>query len=167
MTKTHDNASCSSENIGIGLLSTLLKEEGLNPATTKLVRHSINEKTGSVRLCYQKGFINDYQSVQERPVFHKCSHILVFMGERKGTTAVFLGLYEVKSEIEGDHTKRMPKGYPFPEEFKNNRYWYELDKSNAMNRFEERLKIEWGRATLAWCQNATNDKVILECPEFD
>ena len=166
MTKTHDNASCSSENIGIGLLSTLLKEEGLNPATTKLVRHSINEKTGTVRRCFQKGFIEDYQSIQERPVFHKCSHILVFMGEKKGTTGVFLGLYEVKREIEGDHSQKMPEGYPSPEQFKNDRYWYDLAKSDDMSRFEGRLIIEWGRGTLAWCQKATNEKVIIECPEL-
>ena len=149
---------------GVGLLSSILRIEGLNPSTTKLVRHSFNDD--SARQCYQKGFIEAYQSIQEKPVFHDCSHVLSFMGEGKGTTAVFLGLYEVKGEFEGDQSHRKPDGYPSPEQFINDRYWYDLVKSDEMSKFEGKLKIDWGKAAISWYQNATNDKVILECPGF-
>lgn len=145
-------------------LSSILKELGLDPETTKLVRHSYNDDIA--RECFEKGFIDAYQSIQEKPVFHGRSHVLSFIGESKGTTAVFLGLYEVRGEYEGNHQARMPEGYPYPEEYLNDRFWYDLRKLDDTSALEGRLKIGWGKSAIKWDQNATTGKEIIECPEF-
>lgn len=146
------------------MLSSLLKTIGLDPETTKLVRHSFNKD--NARDCYQKGFIEAYQSIQKDPVFHGSTHVLSFMGEEKGKTAVFIGLFEVRGEFVGDHQARTPEGYPYPDEFRNNRYWYDLKRLDDMHDLEGKLKIAWGDAPISWCQKATNDKVVIFCPTF-
>ena len=145
------------------MLSSLLRKYGLDPETTKLARHSYND----AKECIEKGFIEAYQSIQKNNVFHGRTHLLSFIGEPKGTAAVFLGLYEVRGEYIGNHQSRMPEGFPQPEAFQNDRYFYDLAKLDEMVSLEGKLKIEWGNSAKRWNQNATTDKVILECPEYN
>lgn len=145
------------------MLSSILKEFKLDPETTKLVRHSYHD----AKACIEKGLIESYQSIQKNNVFHGKTHVLSFMGEPKGTTAVFLGLYEVRGEYIGNHRSRMPEGYPQPEDFQNHRFFYDLAKLDDMALLEGKLKIEWGNSAKQWSQNGTTDKMILECPEYN
>lgn len=160
----------SGGNIGAGdkrkriMLSSVLERYGLDSGKTMLVRHALtNERAGN---CYRSGFIGAYQSIQEKPVFHDSTHVLMFMGENSGTTAIFIGLYKVKEELEGSPLlEKMPEGYPYPDEYIRGGYWYELDKVKAMEGLEGDLKIEWGKGgARAWHQVATNDKEILNLP---
>lgn len=146
------------------LLSSVLERYGLNPEKTMLVRHALtNERAGN---CFRSGFIGAYQSMQENPVFHDSTHVLMFMGESSGTTAVFIGLYKVEGELEGSPLlEKMPEGYPYPDEFIRGGYWYDLDKLKAMEGLEGELRIEWGKGgARAWHQVATNDKEVLNLP---
>ena len=147
------------------MLSSIIMKYGLKPENVKLVRHPLNNN--EARTCLNMGFIEAYQSIQTEPVFHGFSHVLVFMGERKGTTAVFLGLYKVNGEYSnGPFTSRMPEGYPFPAEYIEDKYWYDLERLPLMDGLKDELRIEWGR-TLAriWHQIATHDKVIIGIPK--
>ena len=146
------------------MLASIIVKYGLNPEDVKLVRHPLNNK--EARTCLNMGFIEAYQSIQTEPVFHGFSHVLVFLGERKGTTAVFFGLYKVNGEYcNGPFSSRMPNGYPFPEEYREDKYWYDLERLPLMDGLKDELRIEWGR-TLArqWNQSATNDKVVIGIP---
>ena len=143
------------------LLTTLLKEYGLNPKKTKLVRHAYSNV--KVRTCCGKGLLEAYQAIQPRSVFHKYTHVMVFLGEEKGTTADFFGLYEIKEELcGGPFITKMPEGYPYPEEYANDRYWYDLSRDKVVSDQLEGLTIEWGSAARAWHQVATNEKEVLE-----
>lgn len=161
MLRRNDSGNTSQR---ITMLSSVMAKYGLNPETTKLVRHSYSHT--DMRKCYEKGFLEAYQSIQKSNVFHGCTHILSFIGT-EGTSAVFFGLYEVLGEYMGNHQARMPEGYPLPEEFLNDRYYYDLVKVDSMADLEGKLKIEWGNSTIQWCQNATTDKEILECPKYN
>lgn len=150
-----------SENKSSMMLSYIMKEYGLNPKTTKLVRHSLNDK--EVKTCFHQGYMEEYQAIQKYHKFKNSTHIMSFIGEKTGTTAIFLGLYEVKGHYESNgHLEKMPKGYPFPKQYQVDSHWYDLKKIDVMSSLEGKLKIEWGKAVKQWCQNGTTDKIVLE-----
>lgn len=144
------------------MLSTVFYRYGLNPRDIKIVRHSYNNQ--KCRHCYESGFLDAYQAIQSKPVFNYCSYIAAFMGEEKGTTAVFVGLYEVKGSFTRNLTERMPDNYPFPEEYKADKYWFDLRKTSVMSDLIGKLRIDWGSAssTRSWCQEASKDKQVIE-----
>ena len=146
------------------MLSSIIEKYGLDPAKTKLARHSGNE----CKVCYEKGFIEGYQAIQSEPVFEKCTHVLSFIG-RSGTTASFLGLYRVDKEYKNeDFLRFMPEGYPYPKQYEVDDYYYKLTKLPLMSDLEGKLVIEWGLSTQKWHQWAKNDKEILSyTPEVE
>ena len=141
-------------------LSLLFNEYNIDPKVTKLIRHPLNNP--DARLAIEKGFLSTYQNHQSRKIFEKCENVLVFLGT-DGTCADFIGLYKVEWMVEGkDILKFLPEDYPFPEEFEQGGYYYNLVKQDTMADLEKRLVIDWGRGTKAWHQWATNEKQILE-----
>lgn len=152
------------ENNKTLMLSSIIEEYGLDPAKTKLARHSGEE----CKVCYEKGYIEGYQAIQSEPVFEKCTHVLSFIG-RSGTTASFLGLYRVDKEYKHeDFIRFMPEGYPYPKQYEVDNYYYKLTKLPLMSDLEGKLEIEWGLSTQKWHQWAKNDKEILSyTPEVE
>lgn len=73
-------------------LSDTLKRLNIEPKRTKLIRHSLNDD--GVRKCYEKGFLDIYQSIQSRNFFRNCDFVCSFKNE-PGTSAKFIGCYEV------------------------------------------------------------------------
>lgn len=142
------------------LLSTVLKGYGLDSKRTILVRHAVsNDK---VKTCIKKGFLDAYQAIQPEAVFSKYTHVMVFLGEKTGTTAVFYGLYEVTGELfGGPFISKMPEGYPYPEEYVNDKHLYNLVKDESVSAQLEGMVIEWGRGTRAWHQVATKEKEVI------
>lgn len=144
------------------MLSSIIEEYGLDPAKTKLARHAGIE----AKECYEKGFIEDYQAIQREAVFEKCTHVLSFIG-KEGTTAEFIGLYRVDKEYSSeDFLRFMPADYPYPEQYKVDYYYYDLEKLDLMAELEGKLTIEWGSATQKWHQWARNDKEIISIPDY-
>lgn len=144
------------------MLSSIIKEYGLNPKDVKIVRHSYNKT--DVRVCFKRDLIKEYQAIQKNRVFHNKTYILSFIGEETGTTAKFLGLYKVIEELQGHHQSKMSEGYPYPEQYEKDEFYYKLEKLNEMKPLEGKLIIQWGRSTKCWAQNGTTDKEVLNCP---
>ena len=141
------------------LLSTILKEYGIDIKHTKLVRHPLSKK--EVSDCYIKGMIEAYQNEQSKPVFDKCTHVLTFIGTAGGE-ALFYGVYEVKG-VETKHdkiVKKMPKAYPYPEHYEKAAYYYNLKKLDVMDDLKGRLFIEW-KNERSWAQWAETDKKVM------
>lgn len=140
------------------LLSELMRQAGLNPARCKLVRHSGTSK--ELLACLNNpAFFDAYQASQSRPVFDNCDYILIFIGE-SGTSARFLGCCQVngRKELSRD---LMPEGYPYPEDFMKADIFYDLNWTDLLKEYWNKLTIDWGKGTVAWCQNATNEKNII------
>ena len=140
------------------MLSSILKEYGIDIKTAKIVRHPLKKK--EVRVCQEKGMIEAYQATQGKPVFDKCTHVISFLGN-SGGEAQFIGVYEVKGCVTGDKKiKKMSKDYPYPDHFTKGGYYYILKKTDIMADLESVLFVEWP-GEISWAQWATNDKKVL------
>ena len=58
------------------------------------------------------------------------------------------------------------KGMEFPKEFpikpKNPpEFYYDLEKQDIMQEYEDRLIIDWGQGARNWCHNGTTEKEIV------
>lgn len=142
-------------------LNDILKRNGLDPKRVKLIRHSL--KHARCRVCYNAGFIDEYQKIQKENFFNGCDYVLSFIGE-PGTSAKFIGCYSVgKGKQINEFFK--PEGFPVPEMFTESVYLFELQSSDIISDLKDRLIIDWGKATMSWHQWATNDKVVLAIQE--
>lgn len=138
-------------------LNDILKRNGINPKRTKLIRHSLKHKR--CKSCYENNFIDDYQKIQSKNFYNNCDYILSFISE-PGTSAKFIGCYKVGVGIPINRTF-MPKGFPVPEMFIEDGYYFDIQPSEIMSDLKERLIIDWGKAAVSWHQWATNEKAVL------
>ena len=116
------------------------------------------------------GYLEPYQKLQNKGFFKDCDYILSFISD-KGTTAKFIGCYEVM-----DHTGHLgeksdlPSDFPCFEMLDNITYYCELKKVDKLGDLCDRLIIDWGKGTIQWAQWAKNDKPVLaihNLPRFE
>lgn len=138
-------------------LEDILRRNSIDPRRTKLVRHSLNHKR--CKVCYNNNFIDEYQKIQSKNFYDNCEFVLSFINE-PGTSAKFIGCYNV-----GDgnpiNKSLMAEGFPAPEMFLEDKYYFDLQSSEKLSDLKDRLIIDWGRSTVSWHQWATNEKVVL------
>lgn len=101
-----------------------------------------------------------YQSIQSPDCFKNCDTIITFLGT-EGTNGVFKGCYKVGGYSEFDYNI-LPNDFVWEYHPESNNVVYELTKLDLLSDLEDRLVIDWGKGTLSWRQNATNEKKILE-----
>lgn len=143
-------------------LNTLLREEGLDPAHVKLVRHQDDRHKGRPTL-YQvwRSEVDKfelYQRIQSNPRFTGAQALASFIVTPLGET-LFVGIYKV-----GNVTKA-PKGLIDPVTGKNvsGYYYYSLSLTPHLSDYRDRLVINWGPGYRAWVQNAgSKEKQIIE-----
>lgn len=138
-------------------LNDILNRNGIDPRRTKLIRHSLKHKR--CKCCFDNNFIDEYQKIQSKNFFKDCDYILSFISE-PGTSAKFIGCYKVGAGKPME-TTFMPKGFPVPEMFSEDVYYFNLEPIETMSDLKERLFIDWGKATVSWHQWAINEKVVL------
>lgn len=138
-------------------LSDILKRSNIDPKRTKLIRHSL--KHDRFKKCYEKGYFDIYQSIQDKNFFTYCDFVLAFISE-PGTSAKFMGCYEV-GKGKPVSKEMMPQEFPAPEMFIQDAYIFDLKQTDIMGDLKERLIIDWGKATVSWHQWATNEKAVL------
>jgi hypothetical protein len=141
----------------------LFKIYCLNPQRIKLVRHGNKELP--VLDTYHSNLekFESYQSFQGPNRFKNADHIAVFAPGR-GTSALFLGLwdvsgYDANEHLTDDHHAAI-KRFSFPSEWHEIITWYNLKRNPVLDEFSERLIIDWGGSTVSWIQ--IKDKEILE-----
>lgn len=125
----------------------------------KLIRHNLTKEEVAVN--YERGYLELYQSVQNRARFRNCDMVISFLGT-EGTNGVFQGCYRV-----GDSKPYIRA--QFPEDFtpdssmaEDKSMVYELFKIDLLTDMKDRLVIDWGKGTINWCQNGTTEKELLE-----
>ncbi len=148
------SANGEEEDVVIGFLE-LLSARGFvpDPKRVKLVRH-VGFDLESLK---REGWLETYQKYQSNPVFDKCSQIVVFIGE-DGTDARFVGIYDVGPHVPAREAP-LPPGCPYLN-FADEKYFYPLEKRGGFEDIEDRVIIEWGKATLQWAQWFTDREVV-------
>lgn len=138
-------------------LKDLLKVYGFYIEKVKLVRHPRSKK--EVKKCLELGFIDEYQSSQDRQVFKDCDYIISFLGGKERSAELY-GCYKINGSRKRSKAL-MPPNYPYPDHFKRGGFYYHLTRTELLGDLEGRLIVDWGKATKAWVQNATNEKEII------
>jgi hypothetical protein len=128
----------------------------------KLIRHQ--HSGWDLYQMMVEGHLDTYQKFQARPVFN-CDVIVSFLGTG-GTTSRLLGVYEVG---ESKLAKNVPTpDYPHHEKHSHlTDIFYELERLPGFEDLEQRVIIDWGKATRSWHQWLTpkDKKVIQILPE--
>jgi hypothetical protein len=134
--------------------NSLLKNAGIDPAETILVRHRDDDFVSGRSICalwkQTPSQFDEFQSEQaagNRAKFSRAKKWASFIGLRDGKT-VFVGIYEA--------------AYKTFDEARNADF-YALNKSALLSEYDGKLLIEWGDGARAWVQRANRqDKVVSE-----
>lgn len=137
-------------------LSDVMRNAGLDPKMVKLARHPLSDKR--IKFCYDNGFFELYLRTQGKKMFKDGQYILNFVGTQ-GTTGRFEGCYLVKG-VRSMEEITLPESFPIKPE-KPPVFYYDLEKTDIMSDYVERLLIDWGKGARSWCQNGTTEKEII------
>lgn len=107
--------------------------------------------------------MQEYQKIQKPNFFNDCDYILTFISEH-GTSAKFVGCFTVGSGSVATGSL-MKEGFPFPQMFNKEDYYFDLRECSLLSDLKNRLIIDWGKATVVWHQWATNEKEVLAIQE--
>ncbi|MGH9683809.1 MAG: GIY-YIG nuclease family protein [Candidatus Acidiferrales bacterium] len=142
--------------------NTLLREEGIDPAHVKLVRHKDTRYAGRLSP-YQlwlaaDGRLDLYQQIQRRPVFKGARLLASFVATPLDET-LFVGIYENKG------VGKAGRGIVDPLSGKDvtGLNSYDLVLSSKLAQYRGRLIVEWGPGYRSWVQLARKkEKTIIE-----
>ena len=141
----------------------LLTSYGIGPKMVRLVRHGNKEINALDVFQNDKERFNQYSAWQKVNKFGKSKYLAMFCSAR-GTTALFLGLWNIEGvTLNRDLKKRhlnILKKNKLPEIWFERAVHYQLKSSEVMNDLSERLVIEWGKSTRNWVQ--IKDKNIIQ-----
>lgn len=137
-------------------LSDVMRNAELDPKEVKLARHPLSDKR--IKFCYDNGFFELYLRTQGKKMFKDGQYILNFVGTQ-GTTGRFEGCYLVKG-VRSMEGITLPESFPIKPE-KPPVFYYDLEKTDIMSDYVERLLIDWGKGARSWCQNGTTEKEII------
>lgn len=139
-------------------LQALLANEGINWERTKLIRHNLS--SDEVATYYSQGQIEIYQTIQRPSRFKNCDYVISFLGT-EGTNGIFPGCYKVNGFSQYDAAK-FPLNFTITMDADTDCVIFDLEKTDILAEFQNRLVIDWGKGTINWCQNGTTEKEILE-----
>lgn len=139
-------------------LQELLTNKGIDLERTKMIRHNMTNE--EIATYYSKGQIETYQTIQRPSRFKNCDTVISFLGT-EGTNGIFLGCYKVNGFTPYD-TDKLPIGFSINLDADTDCVIFNLEKTDILAEFQNRLVIDWGKGTINWCQNGTTEKEILE-----
>lgn len=127
-------------------LTDIIEKTKLPKDEVAVIRHALSDdKAGRV---WRDGmeFFEEYQRIQPKDYFCKKRYIFSFINE-KGTTARFIGVYEV-ADIVPVRTAKPMKDYPLYGDYsREDLVYYDLKKLDILSDLSNRLVIEWGTST--------------------
>jgi len=133
--------------------STLLVEAGFDPEKVFLVRHQ--DKRSRISLYHAwKSRREDFEMYQQAQKWQNrfpvgFSLAVFVVGPARET--LFVGMYDVLAVSERNGSFPDPLIGQSPDE---HQAWHELKHSDRMQKYEEKLVIEWGAGYRAWRQRA-------------
>ena len=137
--------------------SDVLNKVGLDPRKVKLIRHALTDK--GFRDCYDKNMILEYTRLQKRGFSKDYDYWCVFISG-KGTLAKLFACYKAGDSVP-DCPNAVPEGFPHPEWFQGKGSYFNLEHTDLLKDYENRLTIDWGNSTRMWHQKGTTEKPIV------
>lgn len=98
----------------------------------------------------RRDLFDKYQTEQLKGQFDGIKYMVVFLGE-KGTTARFLGVYEIKGRR--------------PSTIRSNEEILDLSYVSEFKPLEEKIVIDWGKSTVSWHQYYSQIKDVIRIEE--
>lgn len=148
------------------LFNTVLKQEGIDPAQVRLLRHQ-DTRAETLLTPYELWRDNlpafdlyqSIQSIKNRAKFN-LPIWASFVADPSGAT-LFVGLYDARYAGVGEQDLRRPHGTGIDVAGRYDRY--ELTPNTALSDLIGRLYIDWGPGTRAWVQRANDqNKPVVE-----
>ncbi len=148
------------------MFNTILQQEGIDPATVRLLRHQDTRST-TLRSPYElwRDSLNSFDAYQSVQSIHNRSKFGVplwasFVADPRGAT-LFVGLYSAK--YVGLSEKDLPRPHSLGVDKAGNFDLYELQLQAALGDLIGKLYVDWGAGTRAWVQRAKErNKPVLE-----
>lgn len=137
--------------------SDVLNKVGLDPRKVKLICHALTDK--GFRDCYDKNMILEYTRLQKRGFSKDYNYWCVFISG-KGTLAKLFTCYKAGDSVP-DCPNAVPEGFPHPEWFQGKGSYFNLEHTDLLKDYENRLTIDWGNSTRMWHQKGTTEKPIV------
>jgi len=141
--------------------NALLKSEGIDPVSVRLVRHQDTRK-GVINTPHQLWLANDgrfehYQNLQSKLVFGSEPKLASFVVTPFDET-LFIGIYDIHK------VAPTPQSIcPVRETAVQDHFLYEMTLSPQLEDYRGKVVVEWGLAYVKWVQLAGNqDKRIIE-----
>jgi hypothetical protein len=144
-------------------LFDLLRIYNIEPSEVRLVRHA--NKEIEVLETFVKGTVKftEYTAWQ-KPGKYRDSKYLAIFAPARSTTALFLGLWKINGSTQNINLQPqhldLLKQFGLPEIWYTKSDRYDIELTNTMLDFSQRLVIDWGGSTVSWVQ--TKDKEIVE-----
>ena len=137
----------------------VILKANIDPSRVKLIRHAMTDK--QFKACYDKGMVYEYTCHQKVGFSNGYDYWAIFIAS-SGTNARFFGIYKVNGSVR-DTKRNMPKDIPEKEavSYLGEASIYRLEKVDCLAEYEDRLIIDWGKATRSWHQKGTREKKIV------
>ena len=139
------------------LLEDMMNRSEIDPKKVKLVRHALSDS--KCKEYYENGWVKEYTAIQKRDILKGYEYLMVFFSG-DGTTAIFDSFYKVNDSCP-NIPENMPEGFRAPDDFNGEGIYYDLEKSDKLEEYENCLIIEWGKSTRRWDQKGTTKKEII------
>ena len=124
-------------------LTDIIRITNLPKEEVAVIRHTLSDENANRTWRAGIDFFEEYQKIQPKDYFCKKRYIFSFINQ-KGTTARFIGVYEVERILPVKKAPRM-KEYPLYADYScNDLFYYDLKKTDYLKDLQGRLVIEWG-----------------------
>ena len=146
--------------------NTLLRDEEMNPAEVKLVRHQTPRSKGQPTP-YELWLADDgglelYQRIQKTKRFTDANFIAVFVATPLNET-LFVGMFENC----GVEVAQPGLRDPLSGQDVAGLFLYDLRQSDRLTEYRGRLVVDWGAGYRSWVQRAQKqDKPIIEIKRY-
>ena len=139
--------------------SDILKKVGLDPKRVKLIRHALTDK--GFRACFEKDMVYEYTCHQKSNFSKNYDYWITFISDG-GTLCRLHSCYKVNGSV-SDTLDMVPFGFPDIEAkgFRGEHAYFNLERIDLLQEYENRLVINWGKATRMWHQKGSTDKEIV------
>ena len=148
-------------------LFDLLRIYGVDPDQTRLVRHGNRDMDILETYLKQRNKLTEYTAWQKPGKFGNAKYIAIFSPSR-GTTSLFLGIWEINGFIENRKLQPKHRGVllqlDLPERMYEKFDRYDLIQSPLMDELSQRLVIEWGKSAVSWVQKGNKPIVEIKPP---
>lgn len=140
------------------LLSEILEIRGFPISQTRIIRNTIDRDY--IRVLIKAGNFDLYQAVQKEDKFKGSTHIVSFT-DLPGTKSLLYGAFKINGVTNILDLPEQLASIKSPEKWIEGSYRrYDLQRIDFLKDLEGRLVIDWGKATISWCQKDLKKEVL-------